>query len=62
MLAAYGCGWFPSLEACAELFVKHDQQYQPNPAAVETYKGLFRLYQQVYANTRSLNENLVAYR
>ncbi len=62
MLAAYGCGWFPSLEACTELFVKHDQQYQPNPAAVETYKGLFRLYQQVYANTRSLNENLVAYR
>ncbi len=62
MLAAYGCGWFPSLEACAELFVKHDQQYQPNPAAVETYKGLFRLYQQVYANTRNLNENLVAYR
>jgi xylulokinase len=62
MLAAYGCGWFPSLEACAELFVKHDQQYQPNPASVETYKGLFRLYQQVYANTRSLNEGLVAYR
>ncbi|MHA7966109.1 xylulokinase [Paenibacillus sp. CAU 1782] len=62
MLAAYGCGWFPSLEACAELFVKHDQQYEPNPAAVEVYKGLFRLYQQVYANTRSLNESLVAYR
>ncbi|OBR64307.1 xylulokinase [Paenibacillus oryzae] len=62
MLAAYGCGWFPSLEACAELFVKHDQKYQPNPAAVETYKGLFRLYQQVYANTRSLNEGLAAYR
>ncbi|ACT03769.1 xylulokinase [Paenibacillus sp. JDR-2] len=62
MLAAYGCGWFDSLEACAEQFVKHAASYEPQPEAVETYKGLFRIYQQVYAQTRGMNEELVAYR
>lgn len=62
MLAAYGCGWFDSLEACADKFVKHAASYEPQPEAVETYKGLFRIYQQVYAQTRGMNEALVAYR
>ncbi|SFE87747.1 xylulokinase [Paenibacillus algorifonticola] len=62
MLAAYGSGWFESLEACAAKFVKHAKQYSPQPEAVEAYKGLFRIYQQVYAQTRSLNEALAAYR
>ncbi|WP_042165946.1 xylulokinase [Paenibacillus gorillae] len=62
MLAAYGCGWFDSLEACASQFVKHASSYTPQPEAVETYKGLFRIYQQVYAQTRGLNEALVTYR
>lgn len=62
MLAAYGCGWFDSLEACASLFVKHAEEYKPNAEAAQTYQGIFRLYQQVYANTRSLNEGLAAYR
>lgn len=62
MLAAYGCGWFDSLEACAELFVKRASVYKPNPAAVDAYSGLFRIYQEVYAATRTLNEGLQAYR
>lgn len=62
MLAAYGCGWFPSLEACANEFVKHAESYEPNPEAVEKYAGLFRIYQQVYAATKSINEQLVPFR
>lgn len=62
MLAAYGCGWFDSLEACADRFVKHASSYAPNPEAVETYRGLFDVYRNVYKQTRELNEALAAYR
>ena len=62
MLAAYGCGWFESLEACADQFVKHADSYEPNPEAVATYESLFRVYQQVYAQTKAMNDQLVAFR
>lgn len=62
MLAAYGCGWFTSLEQCAASFVKHAESYLPQPEAASAYDGLFRLYQQVYGATRSLNAELAAYR
>ncbi|SFT04345.1 xylulokinase [Paenibacillus sp. BC26] len=62
MLAAYGCGWFQSLEACAELFVKRAAVYHPDPAAVSAYAGLFRVYQDVYAQTKALNAGLQPYR
>lgn len=62
MLAAYGCGWYDSLEACSAAFVKYADEYTPNPEAVAAYEGLFRAYQQVYSATRALNESLVPYR
>lgn len=62
MLAAYGCGWFDSLEACAAVFVKHADEYMPQPDAVETYSGIFQVYQQVYSQTRGLNEAIARYR
>ncbi|REK75125.1 xylulokinase [Paenibacillus paeoniae] len=62
MLAAYGCGWFDSLSECAEVFVKHAESYAPQADAVQTYKGLFRVYQQVYTQTRELNQDLMPYR
>ena len=62
MLAAYGCGWFESLEACAELFVKRASVYRPNPAAVDAYAGLFRIYQDVYWSNARMNAALQAYR
>ncbi|WP_138755285.1 xylulokinase [Paenibacillus sinopodophylli] len=62
MLAAYGAGWFDSLEACADKFVKHANAYTPNAEAVESYAGLFNIYQQVYAQTKALNEALAPYR
>ena len=62
MLAAYGTGWFESLEACAAQFVKHAETYEPNPEAVETYAKLFRIYQQIYTQTKAINDQLVAFR
>jgi xylulokinase len=62
MLAAYGCGWFDSLDACAESFVKRASVYKPQPAAVDAYAGLFRVYQDVYGQTKGLNEALKTFR
>ncbi|WP_372660520.1 xylulokinase [Cohnella sp.] len=62
MLAAYGSGWFPSLDACAETFVKHAEVYTPNEDASERYEKLFRIYQQVYSRTKEINHSLDAFR
>ncbi|TYS90035.1 xylulokinase [Rossellomorea aquimaris] len=62
MLAAYGCGWFDSLKECADEFLKVEREFIPNDANVEIYKELFHLYQDVYGQTKSLNEKLVNYR
>ncbi|HTG69807.1 MAG TPA: xylulokinase [Candidatus Udaeobacter sp.] len=62
MLAAYGSGWFDSLESCADKFVKHADLYSPQPEAVAAYAGIFKIYQQVYEQTRGLNEALAPYR
>ncbi|URN94893.1 MAG: xylulokinase [Candidatus Pristimantibacillus lignocellulolyticus] len=62
MLAAYGCEWFASLEECANQFVKHADSYEPNAEAVEQYADLFRIYQQIYVQTVSINEQLLPFR
>ncbi len=62
MLAAVGCGWFASLSECAASFVAYDRRFEPIPANVETYRGLFEIYKSVYAHTREMNERLRAYR
>lgn len=62
MLAAVGCGWFPSLEACAARFTRVSDRFEPNPVQVELYARLFRIYRQVYAQTKQLNEELAAFR
>ncbi|MBB6730222.1 xylulokinase [Cohnella zeiphila] len=62
MLAAAGCGWFPSLDACADVFVKRASSYRPDPARSARYAELFRIYRDVYAHTRDLNHALAAFR
>ncbi len=62
MLAAYGCGWFESLEACAAAFIKRVGSYKPNPANAAVYDELFAVYQQVYAQTAPLNNQLMTFR
>jgi len=62
MLAAYGCGWFSSLQECAQKFVETTKTYQPIPENVERYQKLFGVYKQVYQQTKSLNEQLQEFR
>lgn len=62
MMAAVGCGWFDSLEACADQFIEYGATYEPNADNVATYAKLFKLYQQVYTQTRELNEGLQEFR
>ena len=62
MLAATGCGWFSSLEDCAEQFVKEERVYEPIPENVKKYRKLFRLYQEVYPATRGLSHMLQEFR
>lgn len=62
MLAAYGCGWFDSLEDCANEFLKEDKQFQPNKSNVQKYKELFAIYQSIYAQTKDINKKLLEFR
>ncbi|MBP1969305.1 xylulokinase [Virgibacillus natechei] len=62
MLAAYGCGWFDSLQDCADEFLQEDNVFTPNRDSVDLYKKLFTLYQKVYGQTKELNEKLLEYR
>ncbi|WP_077620719.1 xylulokinase [Bacillus sinesaloumensis] len=62
MLAAYGSGWFESLKECANSFLQTSKTYEPIPENVEAYQKLFALYQQVYTQTKTLNEQLREFR
>jgi xylulokinase len=62
MLAAVGCGWFTSLDTCGEIFVKQTRIYTPNTDAGEQYEKLFRIYQQIYNQTKEINQSLHAFR
>ncbi|MDQ0338602.1 xylulokinase [Caldalkalibacillus uzonensis] len=62
MLAAVGCGWFSSLDECSQQFVQYEAQFTPIPENVHKYEELFKIYQQVYAQTRALNQALLPFR
>jgi len=62
MLAAYGCGWFDSLKECATEFLKEDQEFVPNQVNVDKYQRLFAIYQEIYGQTKAMNEKLSALR
>jgi xylulokinase len=62
MLAAVGCGWFNSLEACASTFVKTAVRYHPHSSNVATYEKIYHLYTTVYTSTQAINHELHAFR
>jgi xylulokinase len=62
MLAAYGCGWYSSLKECAEEFLSSSKTYKPIPENVEAYKKVFSIYQEVYRQTKEMNERLREFR
>lgn len=62
MLAAYGCGWFESLQECAKSFVRISDTIYPIRENVNRYQHLFELYKQIYAQTKELSKELSEYR
>ncbi|MGP4041461.1 xylulokinase [Gracilibacillus sp. D59] len=62
MLAAYGSGWYSSLKECADAILEDAETYQPNPENAEKYKQLFKLYKDVYQQTKHLNQELMDFR
>ncbi|MFL8938347.1 xylulokinase [Rossellomorea oryzaecorticis] len=62
ILAAYGCGWYSSLQDCARVFISYEESYLPIPENVETYERLYALYKKVYQQTKELNDGLRGFR
>jgi xylulokinase len=62
MLAAYGSGWFSSLKECADTFLQTAKTYEPIPENVERYQKIFAIYQEVYTQTKTLNDQLREFR
>ena len=62
MIAALGVGWFDSIEECVERFVSYTDFVYPITENVETYEQLFKIYQQVYAQTATISAKLVKFR
>jgi len=54
MLAAVGLGWFPTVTACADVFVAYKGVVRPIPENVAAYKEMYALYTQVYGATKEL--------
>ena len=62
MLAAYGVGWFTSLDDCAKSFVQFKSEFYPLKDHVGKYEQLFEIYQMIYHNTKEINEKLMDFR
>lgn len=62
MLAALGSNWFSSLEECAKQFIHFTVEFHPQLDEVEKYKQLFEIYQEIYIQTKGLNEKLQMFR
>ncbi len=58
MLAAYGSGWFESLEQCAAAFLRTSRSYAPDAERTKRYDELFAIYRDVYTQTAELNRRL----
>lgn len=55
MIAALGCGWFKDISSTLAVFVSHKQKrYQPDPQKVKAYQTIYRIWQQMYPNTKEI--------
>jgi len=58
IIAAMGCGWFETFEACTEEFIGYEKEFEPIPENVAVYEEAYQIYTQVYGKTKELNEQL----
>ncbi|MFC7395532.1 xylulokinase [Scopulibacillus cellulosilyticus] len=58
IIAATGLDWYPTVQDCANAFVKVDKVVYPDTKNVETYRKLFKIYKEIYPSTASINHRL----
>lgn len=56
MLAAVGCGEYPSVEAAAEKIVKIVDTIEPEPELVAKYEEKYQIFKQIYPTVKCLYE------
>ena len=59
MLAAYGLGWFKSMEDCVDAFIEYDKTYYPNLENHKKYEQYYNVYRQIYEQTQTLTQQLL---
>ena len=58
IIAAMGCKWFESFEACRDVFIDYEKQFQPIPENIAIYEKAYNIYTQIYGKTKELNKQL----
>ena len=59
MIAAVGLNWFKSIEDCVDAFIDIVAEFHPNPERHRQYEQFYQIYQQVYAQTRTITQQLL---
>lgn len=59
ILAAHGVGWFETLKDCVDSFIQYDNTFKPNLQNHKQYEDYFKVYQQIYNNTKNMTAELL---
>lgn len=62
MIAAVGANIYTDFEEAVQVCVQVEGKFEPNPENVEIYNQLYAVYQQIYIQTKALNEQLKLFR
>jgi len=55
-------GWYESVQDAASQIIKFGTTYYPNSEAVVNYSQVYAIYRKVYAATKEVSHELMAYR
>jgi len=59
MLAAYGAGWYSTIEKAANSMAGETKSFNPDPSKREIYDELLDIYKDIYHATANINNRLV---
>lgn len=60
MIAAFGCGFYPTLEEVTKAFVHYQlETFKPIAKNVAEYEKIYQIWKQVYSATKNLSHQLV---
>ena len=58
IIAAMGCEWFESFEACKDALIQYEKEFTPIPANVARYQEVYEVYTDIYEQTKDMNRRL----